>query len=248
LTIVREEVRAHFSPPDHRPSRRVRGQLSAWRSTWELANRGSIERRTIAKALRSPGRPDQGLCRANGALAGDLCGTHLDRGEGTRLAPLFPVRLHSLGRPHSVDGFAADGRWFGALPQTIVSVDGEKAQQLIPKVRSVVENYKFRAYGDYSPWPGPNSNTFTQAVLDAVPELRSVLPPTAIGKDYPYRGEWIGLTPSRTGAFISLGGYLGLTIGWIEGFEFNFFGGVLGLDIRRPALKLPGIGRLGMSL
>lgn len=152
------------------------------------------------------------------------------------------------GDPIRVDGFAADGRWFGAVPETIVTVDGEKAEQLIPKIRSVVETYKFRAYGDYIPWPGPNSNTFTQAVLDAVPELRSVLPPTAIGKDYPYRGEWFGLTPSRTGAFVSVGGYLGLTIGWIEGIELNFFGGVLGLDIRRPALKFPGIGRLGMSL
>ena len=41
-------------------------------------------------------------------------------------------------------------------------------------------------------------------------------------------------------------GYLGLTIGWVEGLEVNFLGAVLGLDIRRPALKLPGIGRLGM--
>ena len=72
------------------------------------------------------------------------------------------------------------------------------------------------------------------------------MPPTAIGKDYPYRGDWYGLTASRTGVFASLGGYLGLTIGWIEGIELNFFGGVLGLDIRRPALKLPGVGRLGL--
>jgi uncharacterized protein DUF3750 len=152
------------------------------------------------------------------------------------------------GEPIRIDGFAADGRWFGAIPETVVGVDGEKAEQLIPKIHSVIETYKFRAYGDYSAWPGPNSNTFVQAILDAVPELQAVLPPTAIGKDYPYRGDWFGLTPSRTGIFVSIGGYLGLTIGWIEGLEVNFFGGVLGLDIRRPALKLPGIGRLGMSL
>jgi hypothetical protein len=42
--------------------------------------------------------------------------------------------------------------------------------------------------------------------------------------------------------------YLGLTISWIEGIELNFFGGVLGLDVRRPALKLPGLGRLGLPL
>jgi hypothetical protein len=150
------------------------------------------------------------------------------------------------GEPLRVDGFTADGRWFGAIPEAVVSVDGQKAEELIPKIRSVIENYKFRAYGDYIPWPGPNSNTFVQAVLDAVPELKAVLPPTAIGKDYPYRGEWVGLTPSRTGVFVSLGGYLGLTIGWVEGVELNLLGGVLGLDIRRPALKFPGLGRLGV--
>lgn len=152
------------------------------------------------------------------------------------------------GEPIRIDGFAADGRWFGASPETVVSVDGEKAENLIPKIRSVIENYRFRSYGDYDAWPGPNSNTFVQAVLDAVPELNAVLPPTAIGKDYPYHGKWFGLTPSRTGVFVSLGGYLGLTIGWVEGIELNVLGGVLGFDVRRPALKLPGLGRLGFPL
>ena len=41
---------------------------------------------------------------------------------------------------------------------------------------------------------------------------------------------------------------VGLTIGWVEGLELNLFGGVLGLDIRRPALKFPGVGRLGLPL
>jgi len=152
------------------------------------------------------------------------------------------------GEPIRIDGFAADGRWFGAVPETVVSVDGERAAPLIPKIRAVIETYKFRSYGDYNPFPGPNSNTFVQAALDAVPELNAVLPPTAIGKDYPYDGQWVGRTPSGTGVFGSLGGYLGLTIGWVEGIELNFFGAVLGLDLRRPALKFPGIGRLGMPL
>ena len=149
------------------------------------------------------------------------------------------------GNPIRVDGFVADGRWFGAIPETILSVDGERAEVLIPKIRGVVENYRFQADGDYNAWPGPNSNTFVQAVLDSVPELDAVLPPTAIGKDYPYRGKWFGLTASGTGAFVSLGGYFGLTIGWVEGVELNFLGGVLGVDLRRPALKFPGIGRVG---
>ena len=151
------------------------------------------------------------------------------------------------GEPIRTNGFAADARWFGSVPETIATLDGAEAARLIPKIRQVIENYRFRSYGDYNAWPGPNSNTFVQAVLDAVPELKTVLPPTAIGKDYPYRGEWFGLTPSGTGAYASAGGYLGLTVGWVEGLEINFLGAVVGLDIRRPALKLPGIGRLGMT-
>jgi hypothetical protein len=152
------------------------------------------------------------------------------------------------GEPIRIDGFAPDGRWFGAAPETVLAVNGDDAQRVIPKIRSVIESYRFRNLGDYRAWPGPNSNTFVQAALNAVPELRAVLPPTAIGKDFPYHGEWCGRTSSGTGIFVSLGGYLGLTIGWVEGFELNVLGGVLGFDLRRPALKLPGIGRLGMPL
>jgi hypothetical protein len=54
------------------------------------------------------------------------------------------------GDPIRSNGFAADGRWFGATPETVVAVDGERAEGLIPKMRYVIENYKFRAYGDYS--------------------------------------------------------------------------------------------------
>ena len=82
------------------------------------------------------------------------------------------------GEPIRSNGFAADGHWFGRTPETIVAVDGDEAARLIPRIRHVIENYKFRAYGDYNPWPGPNSNTFVQAVLDAVPELNRVSPVT----------------------------------------------------------------------
>jgi hypothetical protein len=133
------------------------------------------------------------------------------------------------------------------LPEVIVAVDGERAQVLIPKIRQVIENYKFRSYGDYSAWPGPNSNTFVQAALDSVPELHAILPPTAIGKDFPYDGRWIGITLSGTGVFATLAGYVGLTIGWVEGFELKLFGAVFGLDARRPAIKLPGLGRFGVA-
>lgn len=151
------------------------------------------------------------------------------------------------GEPIRVNGFAADGRWFGDTPEIIASADGEAAASMIPRIQSAIESYKLRSYGDYRAWPGPNSNTFVAAVMSAVPELRVALPPTAIGKDFPYSGEYLGLTPSRTGFRLTLGGYLGLTVGWVEGLEINVLGAVFGVDVRRPAIKVPGIGRLGVG-
>jgi hypothetical protein len=150
------------------------------------------------------------------------------------------------GEPIRVNGFVADGRWFGDVPQLIAAADGEVAARMIPKIREAVATYKPRAYGDYRAWPGPNSNTFVAAVLSAVPELKGTLPPTAIGKDYPVDGAWLGRTPSRTGLYLTLGGYAGITLGWIEGIELNVLGAVLGFDLRHPAIKLPGLGRIGM--
>ncbi len=47
--------------------------------------------------------------------------------------------------------------------------------------------------------------------MRSVPELGAALPPTALGKDWqPFR-DIVGLTPSRTGVQISLGGYAGLS-------------------------------------
>jgi hypothetical protein len=152
------------------------------------------------------------------------------------------------GEPIRVNGFAADGRWFGGTPETIAAADGEAADRMIPKIRAAVDGYGWRTYGDYRAWPGPNSNTFVTAMLAAVPELQATLPPTAIGKDFPYDGDMFGWTPSRTGVRVSLAGYLGLSIGWIEGVEINFLGAVFGLDLRRPAVKLPGLGRVGFGL
>jgi hypothetical protein len=36
------------------------------------------------------------------------------------------------------------------MPETVVAVDGERADALIPKIRYVIENYKFRTYEGYS--------------------------------------------------------------------------------------------------
>jgi hypothetical protein len=150
------------------------------------------------------------------------------------------------GQPVRTNGWAADGRWFGNTPRIQLDVRGAQAAALIPRVREVVAAYQYNRLGDYRVWPGPNSNTFTAAVLRAVPELQTTLPANAVGKDFralPY----VGLTDSRTGFEISLWGLLGVKAGWVEGVELNFMGLVAGLDLRHPAVKLPGFGRVGID-
>ena len=150
------------------------------------------------------------------------------------------------GSPIWVDRFAPDGRWFGKTPDTIFAADGEAAEAMIPAIEAAVEGYAFRHHGDYRAWPGPNSNTFVATVMSAVPAIDAVLPPTAIGKDFPADGSWISPAAGGLGAKLNLGGYAGLTLGWIEGLEINILGAVVGFDIRRPALKIPAFGRIGV--
>ena len=150
------------------------------------------------------------------------------------------------GDPVRVNGFVADGRWFGQIPNLVFAADGDAAAALIPHMRAAIAAYAYRNRGDYRAWPGPNSNTFVAAIMDAAPGVQVDLPPTAIGKDYPYDGRWLRRTPSGTGLRLTLGGYAGLTVGWVEGIEVNVLGAVAGLDVRRPGIKLPGLGRLGV--
>lgn len=150
------------------------------------------------------------------------------------------------GQPVRTNGWAPDGRWFGDTPRVLVDVRGAQAAALIPRVRAAITEYSYNNFGDYRIWPGPNSNTFTATVLRAVPELEVTLPPNAVGKDfraYPY----LGWTDSGTGIEASLWGLLGIKLGWIEGVELNFLGLVAGLDLRRPGVKLPGFGRIGID-
>jgi hypothetical protein len=151
------------------------------------------------------------------------------------------------GEPIRRNGFEPDGRWFGRVPETVFAVDGPAASALIPRLQAAIDAYKFRNIGDYHAWPGPNSNTFVAAVLDATPEIEVALPPNAIGKDFPYDGRWLRMTPSGTGVQLTLGGYAGITLGWVEGIEINILAAVAGIDIRRPAIKLPGLGRIGLK-
>ena len=155
--------------------------------------------------------------------------------------------LTGFGRPIHVNGWPADARWFGNTPQMVADIRGPAAAAAIPKIRAAIAGYPFPNLGDYRLWPGPNSNTFVAHVLRAAPELDVALPPEAIDKDFRADGTLFGLTESGTGVEASLWGLLGLKLGWVEGLEVNLLSLVAGLDIRRPAVKLPGFGRIGIE-
>lgn len=135
-----------------------------------------------------------------------------------------------------------DRNWFGSRPRLLAQVSGAEAAAVIPLIEAAVAEYPFR--DRYRIWPGPNSNTFTAWLGRRIPELELVLPATAIGKDYLGSGV-LARTPSGTGYQLSLFGVFGVLAARREGFEVNLLGLVLGLSPDGPALKLPGIGRLG---
>jgi len=136
-----------------------------------------------------------------------------------------------------------DNYWFGARPDLLADRRGPGVDALIARVEAAVKTYPYPA--TYRTWPGPNSNTFTAHVARAVPELRLDLPPTAIGKDYLPGGAVAGFTPSGTGVQVSLLGLAGVLVGWEEGLEVNVLGLSIGVDLNRPALRMPLVGRVG---
>ena len=50
------------------------------------------------------------------------------------------------GGPIRINGFVADGRWFGGTPETIAAAEGKAADLMIPKIRAAVQGYELRSY------------------------------------------------------------------------------------------------------
>lgn len=167
----------------------------------------------------------------------------------TREAGADAWRMHhvlSWRRPalESRSTTTPDRAWYGSEPVLLADYRGEAAARLIPGIEAAVTAYPVPS--TYRAWPGPNSNTFTAWVVREVEGLEATLPVTAVGKDYLLDGV-LAAAPGGRGITASLGGLLGLTLGRDEGLEITLLGLALGIDPRRPALKLPGIGRLGMA-
>ena len=134
-----------------------------------------------------------------------------------------------------------DARWFGNAPELYAEKRGEGVDEMIARIDKAARSYPYG--GEYSVWPGPNSNTFTAWLTRSVPELGVDLPATAIGKDY-LRDKIVGSAPSGRGYQLSLAGLLGVTASGVEGLEINILG--LSFGLGQSGLKLPFVGNIGV--
>lgn len=138
---------------------------------------------------------------------------------------------------------APDGYWFGNRPWILTDLRGEAAEAAMQRTLDAIDSYPHK--DNYRMWPGPNSNSFTAHVGRLVPDLGLDLPATALGKDYLGLTTVFGPAPSGTGYQFSLFGALGVLAARKEGLEVNVLGFTFGVDPSAPALKVPGVGRIG---
>ena len=151
------------------------------------------------------------------------------------------------GSPVRRNAYAADAFWYSNAPTVLLTLRGEPAERAIRDVERAVASYPFAGRGGYRIWPGPNSNSFVAHVIREVPALAVNPPELAVGRDFPTDGRLLTWDAARGDLRLSLWGYAGLSVGRTAGVEVNLLGLVAGVDPLRPALKLPGFGRIGMT-
>lgn len=89
-------------------------------------------------------------------------------------------RLRRTGSAHTQHQGIPDTPWFGNEAILLHEIHGPGAERLIPKVRAAINDYPFK--NQYTMFPGPNSNSFTEWVAQEVPEMELQLPTKAIGR------------------------------------------------------------------
>lgn len=159
-------------------------------------------------------------------------------------APYIRYDKVGWGSPIRRNAHAPDGRWYSNEPVIVHAVTGERAERLIPRVEKAIRDYPYSRSGDYRIWPGPNSNSFVAHVVRAVPELGARMPPNALGRDFAEGVASLWWDSRNWDLHATLHGVAGFAVGWTSGIELHFIGLVAGLDVTRPALLVPGFGRV----
>jgi hypothetical protein len=152
-------------------------------------------------------------------------------------------RLHWDTSVLAIHNGIPDRYWYGKRPELLFELRGDGVDDVIARIDAAAWAYPYK--GEYVISPGPNSNTFTAWVARQVPELKLDLPPTAIGKDY-LGDRLFARAPSGTGYQFSIKGLFGILAAVEEGLEINLLGLTFGIDPMSLAVKLPGIGRIGL--
>lgn len=220
----------------------------AWNRDWRTASRES------SGIAPDPARTPEAVVQLYAARAFNwrgIFGVHTwiaAKETGARAYVVYQVvgwRLYRGLPVVAVQEDIPDRLWFDSRPRIMADLRGPAAERAIKGIRKAADDYPYPE--EYRLWPGPNSNTFTAFLARRVPELRAALPANALGKDYLDKGAFLARTPSGTGWQLSLYGVLGVTLAIQEGLEVNFLGLVFGVDVMRPALKLPFVARIGLS-
>ena len=151
------------------------------------------------------------------------------------------------GRPVRIDAYAPDGRWFGDTPQIVAVLKSEAArarhsQNPLTPSRAILSPRRQQrrlAGSELEYFCGSHRSRGARIGGGSVAhrDRQGLCGSGALRGDF---------TPSRTGFQITLRGLMGVSIGWVEGVELNMLGLVAGIDMRRPALKIPGWGRVGL--
>ncbi len=149
------------------------------------------------------------------------------------------------GKPLRLNAYAPDARWYSNDPYIVKTIRGEQAKKIIPRIENAIANYPHAQRGQYTLWPGPNSNSFVAHVLNEVPQIGITLPSNAVGRDFLSGGRYVNIDPDWMNVQVTYKGYIGFALGVRSGFELHFIGLTAGVDVLNPAIKLPGFGRIG---
>ena len=88
-------------------------------------------------------------------------------------------RLRRHGTALAVTTGMPNVPWFRSPPLLLHEVKGSAGEALIEQIEQAIARYPYAS--EYTMWPGPNSNSFTEWIALSVPELKLDLPAKAIG-------------------------------------------------------------------
>ena len=107
------------------------------------------------------------------------------KGRGAEHYDIYQVigwRLRRTGTAVDISTGMPDRPWFRSEPILLHEVRGDDADKLIGAVQNAVRSYPFQ--GEYTMWPGPNSNSFIEWIALEVPGLGLQLPAKALGAQW----------------------------------------------------------------